>query len=107
MYHIMNFDVKRNLQFTELVKADGRLREFNFTRLKALTDPYFKIDVVDDRGNRIIFEMKNISGEWRIPVKELPHWIHENEKALRQFIETQLSHDRLLSNVPELPKEEA
>jgi hypothetical protein len=103
----MNFDVKRNLQFTELVKADGRLREFNFTRLKALTDPYFKVDVVDDRGNRILFEMKFISGEWRIPVKDLPHWIHENENTFRQFIEEELTHDRVISTVHELPKEEA
>lgn len=101
----MNFEVKRNLQFTELVKADGRLREFNFTRLKALTDPYFKVDVVDDRGTRILFEMKQSAGEWRIVEKDLPFWILDNETVLRQFIETELTNDKILSTVPELPKE--
>jgi hypothetical protein len=103
----MNFEVKRNLQFTELVKADGRLKEFNFTRLKALTEPYFKVDVVDDRGTRILFEMEYSLGEWRISQKNLPGWILENENILRQHIETALKNDKMLSTVPEVPKEDA
>lgn len=90
----MNFQIKRNLQFTKLVKAEGRLREFNFTRLTGLMDGIFSLDVVDDRGNRIIFQMKKSDEEWQINEAELPNWIIENKLQFKRFIEEELNEDQ-------------
>jgi hypothetical protein len=89
----MNFEVKRNLQFTKLIKAEGRLREFNFTRLTGLMDGIFSLDVVDDRGNRIILQMKQNPDGWQIREIELPEWITANKPQLQQFIEEELNED--------------
>lgn len=89
----MNFKVKRNLQFTKLIKAEGRLREFNFTRLTGLMEGIFSLDVVDDRGNRIIFQMKQNPDGWQIREIELPEWITANKPQLQQFIEEELNED--------------
>jgi len=89
----MNFKVKPNLQFTKLIKAEGRLREFNFTRLTGLMEGIFSLDVVDDRGNRIIFQMKQNPDGWQIREIELPEWITANKPHLQQFIEEELNED--------------
>jgi len=89
----MNFKVKRNLQFTKLIKAEGRLREFNFTRLTGLMEGIFSLDMVDDRGNRIIFQMKQNPDGWQIREIELPEWITANKPQLQQFIEEELNED--------------
>ena len=55
----MQLNFIKNIQFTRLVKADGRLREFNFRKFSGEEgELLFSIDVVDDRGNRIIFRMR-------------------------------------------------
>ena len=54
----MQLQFIKNIQFTKLVKAEGRLREFNFRKQNKLEDSVFTVDVSDDRGNRIIFSMK-------------------------------------------------
>lgn len=94
----MNLDVKRNLQFTKLIKADGRLREFNFTRHSGNSGGVFTVDVVDERGNRIIFKMKsNNENNWE-PEGDLPSWIALQIPTLREAIETELNsfHKKIL-----------
>jgi hypothetical protein len=95
----MNFEVKRNLQFTKLIKAEGRLREFNFTRLTGLMEGIFSLDVVDDRGNRIIFQMKNSPDGWQLSEAGLPEWITANTPHLQQFIEEELSEDNRIQQI--------
>ena len=49
----MKLKFEKNIQFTRTIKADNRLREFNFRKLGGLQEGVFTIDVVDDRGNRM------------------------------------------------------
>lgn len=87
----MNFEVIKNLQFSKLVKAEDRLREFNFTRHTGIRDGYFTVDVVDDRGNRIIFTMKLENGKWVIKDDFLPKWIISNSNELSKLIEAKIT----------------
>ena len=47
-----------HFQFTELIKANSKVREFNFTRTSLHAQHLFHVDVSDDRGNRILFHMQ-------------------------------------------------
>lgn len=85
----------RNIHFTKLLKADGRLREFNFRKLSGdKNENLFSVDVSDDRGNRIIFKMSKPSeaGGWTIlPDQKLPEWILEHESDYNSIIEEELA----------------
>jgi hypothetical protein len=93
----MNFEIKRNLQFTQLIKAEGRLREFNFTRLTGMMEGIFSLDVADDRGNRIIFNLKQCENGWKLIEDNLPYWITESEPQIQKHIEEKLSEYALLN----------
>lgn len=80
----------KNIQFTKLVKADGRLREFNFRRVNGLQEGLFTVDVSDDRGNRIMFRMEQKEGKWRIQDQPLPDWVTNSEPAFHELIEEEL-----------------
>lgn len=84
----------RAIQFTRLVKAGGRLREFNFRKLNSADTERFSINVVDDRGERILFQMAKQEGGWKLPAQQLPVWIEQNEKQLHQLIEEELPDNR-------------
>jgi hypothetical protein len=79
----------KNIQFTKLIKVQGRLREFNFrNHLSAVKKDICSVNVTDDRGNRIVFEMQKQDTGWKIKEEEdLPLWILENENNFRQSIE--------------------
>ena len=53
------------VHFTRLIKAGGRLREFNFRKHKQQEDDVFSVDTGDDRGNRILF-LYDKSGQWQL-----------------------------------------
>jgi len=83
----------KNIQFTRLVRADGRLREFNFRKYRGEEgELLFSVDVVDDRGNRIIFKMKKEEDSWKIIPAALPSWVSSNEKVFNDLIEEELAH---------------
>ena len=87
----MKIEFIKNIQFTKLVKADGRLREFNFRKVNGKNEGRFTVDVGDDRGNRIIFNMRKTESGWQlIPGEQLPVWIKENEEILHSHIEEEL-----------------
>ncbi len=89
----MQLSFIKNIQFTKLIKADGRLREFNFRRYKTGNQPdVFSINVVDNRDNRIIFEMHKVDSAWKITKQQLPAWIMENEKAFHESIDEELKN---------------
>jgi len=88
---LMEFKFIRNIQFTRLVKAEGRLREFNFRKFKGdNSEILFSVDVVDDRGNRIIFRMRKEEDRWKILPGQIPAWILNNENNLNSLIEEEL-----------------
>ena len=74
--------------FSKLIKAGGRLREFNFKPASANDDTRYLVDVSDDKGNRVLFSTyKNALGVWKISAQLMPLWIHDTEAALGQAIE--------------------
>jgi hypothetical protein len=81
----------KNIQFTRLVKAEGRLREFNFRKFSGEEgELLFSIDVVDDRGNRIIFRMQKDGQTWKILPGQFPAWVMVNETNFHDLIEEEL-----------------
>jgi hypothetical protein len=86
----MQIQFIRNIQFTKLVKAEGRLREFNFRKSNGLQEGLFTVDVSDDRGNRIVLRMQREDGVWKIIKQQLPAWIWENEAVFHTLIEEEL-----------------
>ncbi|ULQ57377.1 hypothetical protein KJS94_04070 [Flavihumibacter rivuli] len=80
----------RNIQFTRLIKAEGRLREFNFRKMNLLNETLFSVDVVDDRGNRIMFRMGRNDNGWQIQSQPLPTWVVQQERQLSELIEEEL-----------------
>ena len=82
----------KNIQFTKLVKADGKLKEFNFRRVNGLHEATFTIDVSDERGNRIMFRMQKNDGHWKIQDSQLPLWIRDVEHQFHDIIEEELKY---------------
>ena len=80
----------RNIQFTKLLKAEGRFREFNFRKSANEGKIIFNVDVTDDRSNRIFFHMQKEDSVWRIKSQNLPVWVINNETNLCEFIENEL-----------------
>jgi len=79
----MQVEFVRAVQFSLLIKAGGRLREFNFLKRRVPGEELFSVDVCNDRGDRIVFTLKNSGGEWDIPQTHLPKWILENKSLIR------------------------
>jgi len=75
------------VQFSLLVKAGGRLRKFNFRKLKSTEQDTMTVNVCDDRGDRILFNMLKRETDWQIMQDNLPAWIKQNETGLRQALE--------------------
>jgi hypothetical protein len=71
----MHFVFKKVTHFSKLLKAGGRLREFNFRKLTDQTeDGWFHVDVADERGDRIIFRL---STSLQSASASLPPWVIE------------------------------
>jgi hypothetical protein len=86
----MRVNFIRNVQFTKTIKAEGRLREFNFRKLGGMQEGLFTVDVVDERGNRIMFRMQKDDNSWHIVPQPLPEWILKTEKVFHELIEEEL-----------------
>ena len=80
----------RNIQFTKLLKAEGRFREFNFRKSANEGIIIFNVDVTDDRSNRIFFHMQKEDSVWKIKSQNLPVWVINNETNLCELIENEL-----------------
>jgi len=89
----MQIHFTKVVHFTRLIKAGGRLREFNFRKMRQFEEEVFSVDTVDDRGNRIVFYMrKNNNSNWSITQQVLPVWVTENEDKLSAEIDDELQH---------------
>lgn len=86
----MKIEFSKNLQFTNLVKADGKLKEFNFRKINGQNEALFSVDVSDDRGNRKIFRMQKKDNRWKIIDEQVPEWIISSEGILNDLIEQKL-----------------
>lgn len=82
----------KTVQFTSLIKAGGRLREFNFRKINKPEAETFAVNVVDDRGDRIFFHMQKDQNDWRLSLQQLPVWIIQAEGQLHAAIEEELAH---------------
>ncbi|MEO8583081.1 MAG: hypothetical protein ABI415_04740 [Flavitalea sp.] len=82
----------KNIQFTKVLKADGRMREFNFRKPNGREQALCTVDVSDDRGYRIVFSMEKENSNWKILPQSLPKWVAELESKLDQLIEEELSN---------------
>jgi hypothetical protein len=87
---LMRIQFIKNIHFTRLLKINGRLREFNLRKLKGTQEELFSVDVSDDRGNRIMFQMQKDGNTWKITDQHVPKWILENEDKLHELIEEEL-----------------
>lgn len=87
----MPIGVIRNVQFTRLMKVDGKFREFNFRKMGINSEGQFTIDTADDRGNRIMLAMSKENDSWIFITANIPEWIRQNEARLHEIIEEELS----------------
>ena len=85
--NLMELKFIKNIQFTKLIKVDGKLKEFNFRKPNGRKEGVFTVDVIDDRGNRIVFNMENLEGHWKVITQEIPTWITGTEARLEEIIE--------------------
>lgn len=67
----------KNIQFTRLIKAGGRLREFNFRKSNAISGPIFTVDVVDHHDVRHYLIFRKDGEAWILQSKEIANWIEE------------------------------
>ena len=86
----MQFKFTKNIQFTKLIKANGRLKEFNFRKLNDHKEGMFTVDVVDERDSRIFFSIQKIDNNWKIITQPLPQCVLENEEIFHKVIEEEL-----------------
>jgi len=82
----------KNVQFTKVLKAEGRMREFNFRKPNGKEQALCTVDVSDDRGQRIIFNMQKEDNSWKIVPQPLPVWVTQLEKKLSELIEEELQN---------------
>jgi hypothetical protein len=89
----MHVQFIKNIQFTKVIKADGRMREFNFRKPNGQQEGIFTVDVSDDRGNRLVFKMQKEDNTWKIVPQPLPAWVTENETVLHDLIEEEMRNN--------------
>ena len=82
----------KNVQFTKVLKAEGRMREFNFRKPNGKEQALCTVDVSDDRGHRIIFHMQKGDTSWKIVPQSLPVWVSQLENKLSELIEEELQN---------------
>ena len=86
----MQVTFTKNIQFSKLIKANGKLKEFNFRKINDQKKEQFTEDVVDERDSRVFFNVKKIDNNWKIIEIPLPNWILENESNFNEIIEEEL-----------------
>jgi hypothetical protein len=66
------------------------MREFNFRKPNGREQALATVDVSDDRGHRIIFNMQKEDSNWKIITPSLPAWVVQLEVKLNDLIEEEL-----------------
>lgn len=85
----MRIQFIKNVHYTKLLKINDRMvKEFNFRKINGGSEELFSVDVSDDRGNRIMFQMRKEGNAWQISSGQLlPAWITDNETKISDLIE--------------------
>ena len=83
----MQFKFTKNIQFTKLIKVNGRLKEFNFRKPNGKQEGLFTVDVIDENARRIIFSMEKKDNIWKITNTQLPAWVIDKEDSFNEIIE--------------------
>lgn len=83
----MELKFVKNIQFTKLIKINGRLKEFNFRKPNGKQEGLFTVDVIDENAKRIIFSMEKTDTTWKIINTQLPAWVIDNEATFNEIIE--------------------
>ncbi len=68
------------------------MREFNFRKPNGREEGLCTVDVSDDRGQRIIFNMQKEGDQWKIVQTQLPPWIIQMENKLHELIDEELKN---------------
>jgi hypothetical protein len=76
-------DSPRNIQFTKLIKIDGRQREFNFRKR---TSHEYDVDTSDERGNRIMFKLVKMEDNWTMQSDNTTGWLIQYGKEIAAVI---------------------
>jgi hypothetical protein len=81
-----------SIYFSKVMKAGERQREFNFRQLSAGKELKYNVDVPDDKGNRITFQMvRGTDGEWMTESESLPTWVLGSQTLLSDAIKEHLA----------------
>jgi len=86
----MQLEFIKAVQFSLVVKAGDRLREFNFRKLQDSGPEKFSVNVCNERGERILFGLQKEKNDWEISGKLLPRWIVDNESRIREAVNEEL-----------------
>jgi hypothetical protein len=86
----MHLEFTRVIQFSLVVKAGGRLREFNFRKLNNTDTDLFSANVCDEKGERVFFYMQKYEGGWKLSPAALPHWVIETEGQIAEALKEEL-----------------
>jgi hypothetical protein len=79
----------KNIAFTMLIRANGRIREFNFRKKRSAEKPLYEIDVCDESGSRHYFTAAKISDRWQLSEPNVPVWVKEVANSFHELIEEQ------------------
>jgi len=84
-------DLRKQIQFSRIIKAGGRLKEFNFLKVFNVEKPTYYVDVPvpDEGGKRYIFSLFNDGKSWRISGTGLPEWLLQVESLLKGVVSAQ------------------
>jgi hypothetical protein len=72
-----------NIAFTELIKINGRLREFNFRKRN---ERLYHVDTADERGTRYMFQLLKDGDAWKIEGIDIPGWIMNSQSLLEEIV---------------------
>ncbi len=76
-YFVYGMNPPKNIQFTRLIKAGGRLREFNFRKSNSISGPMYTVDVADHHDVRHYLIFRKDGDTWILQSGEIAVWIEE------------------------------
>ena len=76
----------KNVQFTKLIKAGGRLREFNFRKSNSISGLIFTVDVADHHDIRHYLIFRKDGSNWSLESKDIASWIEEVMPQIREAV---------------------
>ena len=84
--------MRKNVQFSILIKIEGRLREFNFRKR---SENSYDGNVTDSPGDRYLFIWHRENSDWKLERKfqddpALPVWLINNTSTIRESFLTEI-----------------